>query len=204
MLTSSAKAQPIPATSPGARPPLAGADDPRHAVAGFGNLFHGDHGVGLYAIMALEQLGFGEDVRLNYLAEDYRSLLTCLYEAHAAVVILADTVSGRPGTIHVLDHARLRTLAALDARPASPVRSLAGMLELIGLACALPDKLCVLLVEPDPGHDDRPGSLSAAGRRGVRQAVKEATAFLSAHGGDRPAGRPEDRIYRIPWAGMTF
>ncbi len=185
-------------------PPLTETPGRRHAVVGFGNLFRGDHGLGLYALEALEQVGFGPDVRLDYIAGDYRNLMPCLYSAHAAVILQADVVTGRPGDVHDLDLDRFRTLAALDHRIPSRRVALAEMLGTIETAHRLPPQLRIILVDPDPTRNDQGACLSPAARRGVRRAVELTACFLEQNHAVCRHGRIADRVYRIPWLNMAF
>lgn len=185
-------------------PPLTETPGRRYAVVGFGNLFRGDHGLGLYALEALEQVGFGSEVHLDYIAEDYRNLMPCLYAAHAAVIVQADALTGRPGDVHDLDLDRFRTLAALDHRIPSRRAALAEMLGTIETAHRLPPKLRIVLADPDPTRDAHGACLSPAARRGVRRAVELAACFLERSGAVCPNGRKPDRVYRIHWLDMAF
>ncbi|MEF3697022.1 hydrogenase maturation protease [Desulfolutivibrio sp.] len=204
MRTHLATAQPSfsPGPTPAPLPPE--TTGRRYAVVGFGNLFRGDHGVGLYALEALEQAGFGPEVRLDYIVGDYRNLMTCLYGTDVAVIVQADVVSGRPGDIHSLDLARFRTLAALDHHLPSRRVALAEMLGIIEAAYRLPRELRIVLVDPDPAFDDGGAGLSRAVRRGARRAVELTASVLERNGAVRQNGRMVNRVYRIPWLDMTL
>ncbi|QLA15487.1 hydrogenase maturation protease [Desulfolutivibrio sulfoxidireducens] len=197
--------------SPSAKPPpefpVPSQDDrsrPHFAVVGFGNVFQGDRGAGVYALEALEQAGFRADVSLHPLTGDYRALMYCLYGADAAVIIQAAAVTGRPGELHALDLPRFRTLAALDQGAPSAHKALAAMLAWIEVAHRLPRELLFLLIDPDPAYAPDGAGLSGPARRGVRRAVELAAVFLEKNGAARPAGHVPDRLYAIPWLGVTF
>lgn len=189
---------------PPAAPPRVAPGRSRFAVVGFGNVFQGDRGVGLYALEAMEQAGFGREATLDFLTGDYRSLMFCLHEADAAVIIQAALMSGRPGELHALDLPRFRSLAATDHRVPSRHRALAETLAWIEVAHRLPRGMLFLFVEPDPTRDREGPGLSGPARRGVRRAVELAADFLEKHGAGRPAGHVQDRLYAIPWLGVTF
>jgi hypothetical protein len=120
------------------------------------------------------------------------------------VVVQAAEVSGHPGEIHAMDLPRFRTLAALDHRVPSRHKALAEMLLWIEMAHRLPGKLLFLFLEPDPGNDRDGAGLSGPGRRAVRRAVERAADFLVKNGAHRPAGYVPDRLYAVPWLGVTF
>lgn len=204
MRTYLATAQPSFSPEPTPSPFPAETPRRRYAVVGFGDMFRGDHGIGLYALEALEQAGFGPDVGLDYIAGDYRNLMTCLYGADAAVIVQADVVSGRPGEVHSLDLGRFRTLAALDHRLPSSRVALAEMLGIIETAYRLPRELRIVLVDPDPAFDVGGAGLSRAVRRGLRRAVELTASVLERNGAVRQNGRLADRVYRIPWLDMTL
>ncbi len=187
-----------------AAPPSGGAARPRCAVVGFGNALRGDRGAGLYVLEAMDQAGFGSHVTLDHIVGDYRTLISSLYEADTAVVVQAAEVSGHPGEIHAMDLPRFRTLAALDHRVPSRHKALAEMLLWIEMAHRLPGKLLFLFLEPDPGNDRDGAGLSGPGRRAVRRAVERAADFLVKNGAHRPAGYVPDRLYAVPWLGVTF
>lgn len=197
---------PPPAVTPGPSvvPACDGTIRPRLAVVGFGNAFRGDRGAGLYVLEALDQAGFGSHVALDHIVGDYRALISCLYDADAAVIVQAAEACGRPGDVHALDLPRFRTLAAMDHRVPSQPRALAEALTWIEMGHRLPRELLFLFIEPDPTCDGQAPGLSGPVRRGVRRAVDLAADFLERNGADRPAGHVPDRLYTVPWLGMRF
>ncbi|NMC48066.1 MAG: hydrogenase maturation protease [Desulfovibrio sp.] len=192
------------APGPSVVPACDGTTRPRLAVVGFGNALRGDRGAGLYVLEALDQAGFGSHVALNHIVGDYRTLISCLYDADAAVIVQAAEACGRPGDVHALDLPRFRTLAAMDHRVPSQPRALAEALTWIEVGHRLPRKLLILFIEPAPTCDGQGPGPSGPVRRGVRRAVDLAANFLERNGADRPAGHVPDRLYAVPWLGIRF
>lgn len=187
------------------RPPMTApattARRPRGVALGFGDIFAGDDGVGLYMVEALTQDVQDEDVVIRYMAGDCRALPFALHGADAAVLILGHAARGRSGAFATMDLPAFRTLAALDDRPGSRARDVAKALAWLEVVGGVPAQLLFVVFDLGPGMGL---AFSEPLRQGARAAMAPIRNFFAAAGVAGPAEPTVSRLYRVPWLGVAF
>jgi len=120
----------------------------RVSVIGFGDVFRGDHCVGLCVIEALAQEGLADMIRLAYEGHDPSGADLWLFDVELAVVVGAVHLGQPAGHVSCWDLGLFQQNLDWVTDSSRSVRSLAAALDRARLAGGFSEEVMFLWIEP--------------------------------------------------------